>query len=115
MGVADRCSEQQNQRRQPIPGYSPREQIVGNGRRGAEIKVAAGAYFVEVMEAKRQAHHEDGEGAVVPPSVASWSCKEEEIKPLRCLTFVSGRLGYKHKLFCETLRVFVKNKMRVHN
>lgn len=55
---------------------SPREQMVGNWRRGAEKKVAAEAYFVEVMEAERQAHHEDGEGAIVPPSVAGRSCKE---------------------------------------
>lgn len=37
---------------------------------------AAAAYLVEVMEAKGQAHHEDGEGAVVPPSVASRCCSE---------------------------------------
>lgn len=49
---------------------------------GCRKKVAAEAYFVEVMEAERQAHHEDGEGAIVPPSVAGRSCREG--KKMKC-------------------------------
>lgn len=30
-------------------------------------------YFVELMEANGYAHHDDGEGTVVPPSVACWT------------------------------------------
>lgn len=47
---------------------------------GCRRKVAAEAYFVEVMEAERQAHHEDGEGTIVPPSVAGWSCRDGKKK-----------------------------------
>lgn len=54
-------------------GWRPRRRLVG----GVQKTAAAKAYFVEVMEAKRQAHHEDGEGAVVPPSVAGRSCRRE--------------------------------------
>lgn len=32
-------------------------------------------YFVELMEANSYAHHNDGEGTVVPPSVARWTCR----------------------------------------
>lgn len=50
---------------------------MGREREGKKKKKpAAQAYFVEVMEAERQAHHEDGEGAVVPPSVGGRGCNE---------------------------------------
>lgn len=45
-------------------------------RKKEKKKAVAEAYFVEVMEAERQAHHEDGEGAVVPPSVGGRSCSD---------------------------------------
>lgn len=32
-------------------------------------------YFVELMEANSDAHHNDGEGTVIPPSVACWTCR----------------------------------------
>lgn len=48
----------------------------GGGLHEKKKKAAAEAYFVEVMEAERQAHHEDGEGAVVPPSVGGRSCSD---------------------------------------
>lgn len=70
------------------PTHSGMKPTRANGwkrEEGCAKKVVAKAYFVEVMEAKRQAHHEDGESTIVPPSVAGRSCKEgKKIKINKC-------------------------------
>lgn len=32
-------------------------------------------YFVKLMKSKRDAHHNDGEGTIVSPSIACWTWK----------------------------------------
>lgn len=102
-----------------VPTHSGIKPTRANYRKWEEVcgkkKAAAEAYFVEVMEAKRQAHHDDGKGAVIPPSVAGWSCREEKVKISVNLQSNSEKCGFSNMLVikCALISFFLAVTMQL--